>query len=87
MSILAWIILGLVAGGIAKMLMPGKDPGGIIVTMLIGVAGAIVGGFIWNVFSGSDNYGDFDIGGLLIAIFGAMILLFGYRKFVGREAA
>jgi uncharacterized membrane protein YeaQ/YmgE (transglycosylase-associated protein family) len=86
MSIIAWIVLGLIAGALAKMLMPGRDPGGIIVTILIGIAGAIVGGFIWNVFTGNDSYGDFDIGGILIAIIGSIILLWGYRVLAQRRA-
>ncbi len=85
MSIIAWILLGLIAGALAKMLMPGDDPGGIIVTILIGIAGAIVGGFIWNVLSGNDSYGDFDIGGVLIAIVGSLVLLWGYRTLVARR--
>jgi uncharacterized membrane protein YeaQ/YmgE (transglycosylase-associated protein family) len=86
MSVIAWILLGLVAGALAKMLMPGKDPGGIIVTILLGVAGALLGGFLWNVLSGNDSYGDFDIGGILIAIVGSIILLWGYRMLVARRA-
>ena len=86
MSIIAWIILGLIAGAIAKKLMPGDDPGGIIVTILIGIAGAVVGGFLWNLISGNDSYGDLDIGGVIVAIIGALILLFAYRKFAGRTA-
>ena len=70
MSIIVWVILGLVAGAIAKALMPGKDPGGIVVTMLIGIVGAVVGGFLWNLLTGNDSYGDFDMGDLLIAILG-----------------
>ena len=87
MDILVWIVLGLVAGAIAKALMPGDDPGGIIVTILIGVVGAVVGGFLWNVLSGNDSYGDFDIGGILIAVLGAMLLLFVYRKVSDRQTA
>ncbi len=85
MSIIAWVLLGLIAGALAKMLMPGKDPGGFIVTILIGIGGAIIGGFLWNVFSGNDSYGDFDIGGILIAIIGSIILLWGYRTLVARR--
>jgi len=86
MSIIAWILLGLIAGAIAKLLMPGRDPGGIIVTVLIGIVGALIGGFIWNLASGNDSYGDFDIGGIIIAIVGSMILLWGYRQFAARNA-
>lgn len=82
MSVIAWLLLGLVAGAVAKMLMPGKDPGGMVVTILIGIAGAMIGGFLWNVLTGHDGYGDFDIGGIIIAIIGSMILLWGYRRFV-----
>ena len=86
MSIIAWILLGLVAGVLAKMIMPGRDPGGFIVTILIGVAGAVIGGFIWNLLTGNDSYGDFDIGGIIIAVVGALILLWGYRRFAMSRA-
>ena len=66
--------------------MPGKDPGGIAMTILIGIVGAVVGGFFWNVLTGNDSYGDLDIGGILIAILGAMLLLFVYRKLADRTA-
>lgn len=85
-SIVAWILLGLVAGVIAKMLMPGDDPGGLIVTVLIGIVGALIGGVIWNFLSGNDSYGDFDIGGIVIAVLGSLILLWAYRKFAARRA-
>ncbi len=79
MGIISWILLGLVAGALAKWIMPGDDPGGLIVTMLIGVVGAIVGGFIAGFF-GFGGVDGFNIGSLLIAIGGALLLLFGYRK-------
>lgn len=85
MSIIAWILLGLIAGALAKALMPGDDPGGIIVTILIGIAGAVVGGFLWNLITGNNSYGDFDIGGIIIAVIGSMILLWLYRMFVARS--
>jgi uncharacterized membrane protein YeaQ/YmgE (transglycosylase-associated protein family) len=78
MGIISWIVFGLIAGILAKLLMPGRDPGGFIVTILIGIAGAMVGGFI----STSLGYGDvsgFDLGSMGIAIGGALVLLFGYR--------
>ena len=87
MSIIVWIVLGLVAGAIAKALMPGNDPGGFIVTIIIGIVGALVGGFLWNLLSGNESYGDFDIGGILIAVLGAMLLLFVYRKVSDRQTA
>ena len=86
MSVIAWILLGLVAGALAKMLMPGKDPGGFVVTIVIGVAGAVIGGFVWNLLTGNDSYGDFDIGGIIIAIVGSLILLWGYRRFAAGRA-
>ena len=84
MSVIAWVLLGLVAGAIAKALMPGKDPAGFVVTIVIGIVGAIIGGFIWNVLTGNDSYGDFDIGGIIIAVIGSIILLYGYRRFAAR---
>ena len=78
MGILAWIVLGLIAGVIAKALMPGKDPGGIIVTMLIGIVGAFIGGFVGNVITGSGLNG-FSLWSIILAIVGAMLLLWIYR--------
>jgi len=80
------IILGLVAGFIGKALMPGKDPGGFFATILIGLAGALLGYFIFRALNiGDDDM--FDLGGLLGAIIGVMILLFAYRKFVESRAS
>jgi uncharacterized membrane protein YeaQ/YmgE (transglycosylase-associated protein family) len=86
MAIIAWIILGLIAGALAKALMPGDDPGGIIVTILIGIVGAFIGGFLWNLLTGNDSYGDLDIGGIVIAVVGAVILLAGYRMLMSRRS-
>jgi uncharacterized membrane protein YeaQ/YmgE (transglycosylase-associated protein family) len=85
MGILSWIVLGLVAGALAKLIMPGDDPGGIIVTILIGIAGAIVGGFIATQF-GWGEVTSFDLRSLLIAIGGSMLLLLGYRLIKKRPA-
>jgi uncharacterized membrane protein YeaQ/YmgE (transglycosylase-associated protein family) len=82
MGILGMIILGLVAGAIAKLIMPGRDPGGIIVTILLGIAGSLLGGFLWNAVMGSD--GD-STAGLIGSIIGALILLALYRMVVGRR--
>ena len=82
MGILSWIIFGLIAGILAKVIMPGKDPGGFIVTILIGIAGAMVGGFISTALGFGDVTG-FNLGSLGIAIGGALLLLFGYRKLRG----
>lgn len=86
MGILAWILLGLIAGALAKLIMPGDDPGGIIVTILIGIVGAIVGGFIWNLLTGGGVSG-LNIGSILIAVLGSIILLAGYRALTGRRSA
>jgi uncharacterized membrane protein YeaQ/YmgE (transglycosylase-associated protein family) len=77
------IILGILAGFIGKALMPGKDPGGFFVTILIGLAGSLVGFFIFTELLGIGDSESFDLGGLPGAIIGTMILLFGYRKMVG----
>ncbi len=79
------LILGLVAGFIAKALMPGKDPGGFIVTILLGLAGAMVGYFVFRLIGIGDS-DMFDLGGLLGAIIGTMILLGVYRVTIGKGA-
>jgi len=78
MGIASWIVLGLVAGVLAKLLMPGKDPGGIIVTTVLGVAGALVGGFIGTQL-GFGNISGFDFRSLAIAVGGAILLLYLHR--------
>jgi uncharacterized membrane protein YeaQ/YmgE (transglycosylase-associated protein family) len=85
MGILTWIIVGLVAGAVAKLILPGDDPGGIIVTILIGIAGAIVGGLIASALDIGDVSG-FNLGSLLIAIGGAILLLLIYRMVAGRRS-
>ena len=77
------LIIGLIVGAIAKLLMPGKDPGGIIVTMLIGVVGALLAGFLGRALGWYQNPGEGP--GIIASIIGAMILLFLYRLFVGRR--
>ena len=79
MGIFAWIVFGLIAGALAKWIMPGKDPGGMIVTMLIGIAGAVVGGYLGS-FIGFGGISGFDLRSMGLAIGGALILLFIYRK-------
>ncbi len=85
MGFLAWVVLGLVAGALAKLLMPGRDPGGWIVTMLIGIAGAFMGGFIGRVLWGSTGVTGLDMGSIGLAILGAVVLLALYRLIVGRN--
>lgn len=82
MGIIAWILFGLVVGVIAKLLMPGRDPGGFIVTILLGIAGALVGGFLGRAFN---LYGPNDSAGWLMSILGAVILLALYRMMVRRQ--
>ena len=85
MGIIGWIILGLLAGAIAKAILPGDDPGGIIVTMLFGIAGAIVGGLIASALNIGQVDEFFDIGTWVIAIVGSILLLLVYRAVVGRR--
>ncbi len=78
MSIIAWIVLGLIAGALAKFIMPGRDPGGIIVTILIGIPGRLGGGFIGTKL-GYGAVGVFDIRSIVIAVLGAILLLIIFR--------
>jgi uncharacterized membrane protein YeaQ/YmgE (transglycosylase-associated protein family) len=82
MSILGWIIFGLVVGVVAKFLMPGRDPGGFIVTILLGIAGALVGGFLGRAVGW---YGEGDPVGFLMAVVGAVVLLIVYRMLAHRS--
>lgn len=85
MGIIAWIVVGLIAGALARMLMPGKDPGGLVITILLGIAGAVVGGFIAVALNISNGVDDFDIGTIVLAVLGAMLILFGYRMVTGQR--
>ncbi|MFJ9348450.1 GlsB/YeaQ/YmgE family stress response membrane protein [Streptomyces sp. NPDC101237] len=86
MGIIAWIIIGLLAGAIAKLLLPGKDPGGIIVTMLIGIVGGLLGGWLGKVIFGVDSIdGFFDLSTWIAAIVGSLILLVLYRLVTGNR--
>lgn len=85
MGIISWIIFGLIAGGIAKLLMPGKDPGGCIITMLIGIAGAVIGGWIGHALWGSTGVTGFDLSSFGVAVLGSVVLLLIYRMLVGRR--
>ncbi|HET7477918.1 MAG TPA: GlsB/YeaQ/YmgE family stress response membrane protein [Rubrobacteraceae bacterium] len=84
MSILTWIVFGLIAGIIAKLLTPGRDPGGCIITMLLGVGGAFVGGFLYSQLTNRPFNAQFDLGSLIVAILGAVVLLIIYRLLAGR---
>ena len=78
MGILSWIILGLVIGVVAKIVMPGNDPGGIVITILLGIGGAFVGGFLGSLL-GLGSVTGFDVVSLGLALAGALVLLTGYR--------
>jgi uncharacterized membrane protein YeaQ/YmgE (transglycosylase-associated protein family) len=81
-GILGWIVFGLIVGAIAKLLMPGKDPGGIIITMLLGSVGAVLGGYAGRALG---MYGPNDSAGIFMSILGAVALLLVYRVMVGRR--
>ncbi len=78
MGIISWLVMGLIVGVLAKWIMPGKDPGGLVVTILLGVAGAFVGGFIGSA-AGVGSFTGFNLVSVILAVVGAMLLLAGYR--------
>jgi uncharacterized membrane protein YeaQ/YmgE (transglycosylase-associated protein family) len=81
-GVIGWIIFGLIVGAIAKLLMPGRDPGGIIVTMALGIAGALLGGFVGRALGW---YSENEPAGFLMSLVGAVLLLWIYRMMVGRR--
>ena len=81
-GILGWIVIGLLAGGIAKLLMPGRDPGGCIITLLLGIAGALLAGWLGHAIGW---YGENEGAGFIAAIVGAFLLLFIYRLVATRR--
>ena len=83
MHIIGWIVFGLVVGIVAKFLMPGRDPGGFVITALIGIVGAVVGGFVGRLLG---LYKEGDPVGFVMAVIGAIILLAVYRFTIGRTA-
>jgi len=94
LDVLAWIVFGLIAGIIAKAILPGKDPGGAIITILIGIVGSLIGGFIGRTMLGYgqiNDSGDLSRPGfltsLLLAVVGSIVLLAGYRLIKGRSLA
>jgi uncharacterized membrane protein YeaQ/YmgE (transglycosylase-associated protein family) len=82
-GILGWIVFGLIIGVIAKLVMPGRDPGGIIVTILLGIVGAVLGGYIGQA---AGMYGPNQSAGVFMSILGAVLVLFIYRLVVGRRS-
>jgi uncharacterized membrane protein YeaQ/YmgE (transglycosylase-associated protein family) len=81
MSVIVWIIFGFVVGLVAKIVMPGRDPGGFIVTILLGIAGALVGGFLGRALG---LYREGDAAGFIMAVLGALVLLVLYRVVGGK---
>lgn len=86
LSILSWIIFGLIAGAIAKALHPGKDPGGWIITIILGIAGAFVGGWVGSQVLGFEINSNWSFKGFLFAVGGAFLLLLLYRLVSGKKA-
>jgi uncharacterized membrane protein YeaQ/YmgE (transglycosylase-associated protein family) len=82
MSVLGWILFGLVVGIVARFLMPGRDPGGFVITIVLGIVGALLGGWLGRSVGW---YGEGDPVGFLMAVLGAIILLALYRMFAGRR--
>jgi uncharacterized membrane protein YeaQ/YmgE (transglycosylase-associated protein family) len=83
MSILAWIVIGLIVGALAKLVMPGRDPGGMIVTILLGIGGALLGGAIGRALG---MYEPGQLAGWIMSILGAIVILAGYRAVAGRHS-
>lgn len=84
MGVISWIVFGLIVGAVAKLFMPGRDPGGIIVTAVLGIVGAMVGGFIGRSLG---MYGPNDPAGFVMALIGSVLLLALYRASLGRRVA
>jgi uncharacterized membrane protein YeaQ/YmgE (transglycosylase-associated protein family) len=83
LSILSWIVFGLIIGALAKLLMPGRDPGGIIVTIVLGIVGALLGGFLGRAIG---FYGPGEAAGFVMSLIGAILLLLLYRLLIARRA-
>ena len=84
MGILSWIVMGLIAGALAKFIMPGKDPGGIVVTILIGIAGGFIGGYLGSLL-GLGTVTGFNVRSFALALGGALVLLILYRLIKGKK--
>ena len=81
-GVISWIIIGLIAGVLGKWIMPGRDPGGFLITIVIGMIGALVGGFVVRLLGGAGITG-FNIWSILVATLGSIVLLAVYRLFAG----
>lgn len=85
MSIIAWIVVGLIAGWLAKLVVPGREPGGFLATLAIGVVGAILGGWIWNIVFDAAGATGINFGSILVAFIGSVVLLLLYHAVTGRR--
>jgi uncharacterized membrane protein YeaQ/YmgE (transglycosylase-associated protein family) len=85
LSIVSWIVVGLIAGALAKMVVPGREPSGFLATTAIGLVGAVVGGFIWNMLFNSAGATGLNPGSILVAFIGAVVLLLIYHAVTGRS--
>ncbi len=84
MGLISWLVIGLIAGVLAKLIIPGEDPGGFLATIFIGMLGALVGGLIVGVFGGTGVSG-INVWSILVATLGAIVLLAVFRVFTGRR--
>jgi uncharacterized membrane protein YeaQ/YmgE (transglycosylase-associated protein family) len=87
MGIIAWIIVGLVAGAIANLIYPGRSQGGWLAAMVLGIVGALVGGFLAGVVTGEDFISGINISTILVSVLGALLLLFGYNALARPRSA
>lgn len=85
MDVISWIVFGLIAGGLAKLIMPGKDPGGCLVTIALGILGAVLGGYIGRALFGVGEVTGFNFQSFGLAILGALVLLMIYRVLAGKR--
>ena len=85
MGLIGWVVLGAVAGWLASLINKSNQEQGWIGNIVLGIVGALVGGFLWNLITDSDNAIDFSIGSLIIAVIGALIVSFLYTKLTGRR--
>jgi len=86
MGILGWIVVGLIAGALAKMVVPGREPNGIFATMAIGIVGGILGGWLSSMFMGGGGPNGINLGSIVVAFVGAVVLLIGYHAVTGRRS-
>ena len=86
MGILGWIVVGLIAGALAKVVVPGREPGGIFATMAIGIVGGILGGWLSSMFMGGGGPNGINLGSIVVAFVGSVVLLVAYHAVTGRRS-